>query len=99
MLWRAFDISTSRSRPRLRRTRALCKFNRGKVRRRGAPKLCGETQRTAPRGLELADEQNSRKRRVGRSERKRVVQRQGGERPMVQKYAAFPGCGEPVHAA
>src|SRR5216684_8843842 len=41
------------SRPRLRRTRALCKFNGGKVGRRGAPKLCGEAQRTAPRGLEL----------------------------------------------
>ena len=87
------------SRPRLRRTRALCKFNNGKVGRRGAPKLCGEAQRTAPRGLELAEEQDSRKRRVRRSGRKRFVRRQGGERRIVQKHAAFPSCGESFHAA
>jgi len=33
------------SRPRLRRTRALCKFNGGKVGRGRAPKLCGEALR------------------------------------------------------
>ena len=100
--WRVCALSIQRlegSRPRLRRTRALCQFNRGKVGRRGAPKLCGEARRTAPRGLGLAEEQNGRKRRVWRSGKKRLVRRQGGERRIVQKHAAFPSCGESFHAA
>src|SRR5258707_15811990 len=47
----------------------LCKFNGGKVRRRGAPKLCGEAQRTAPRRLELAEKQDDRTRRYGETGR------------------------------
>jgi hypothetical protein len=90
------------SRPRLRRTRALCKFNRGKVGRRGAAKLCGEAQKTAQRGLELAEKQNGRKRRVEKREeeissaaRRRTTN--GAEARRVSELCRVISCGSRGH--
>src|SRR5260370_40966173 len=46
------------SRPRLRRTRALCKFNCGKVRCPDSPGLCKRAQQTAAREKGMREVQN-----------------------------------------
>ncbi len=87
------------SRPWLRRTRALCKFNGGKVRCRGTPGLCGEAQKTTPQARELAGARNDRERSLWRNRKKRLVRRQDAEGRSVAKHAKFSGCGRRFHAA
>jgi hypothetical protein len=81
------------SRPRLRLTRALCKFYGGKVGRGRAPKGVRRSAEDSTAWAGAGRKQDDRKKREWRSGKKRFVPRQGGERLIVQKHAEFPSCG------
>src|SRR5229473_459816 len=80
------------SRPWLRRTRALCKFNCGKVRCRDAPRLCDRARQTTPED-EAGNEESRESRAMW------FVERQGRERLSVLTHAEV-SCGrDSFHAA
>jgi hypothetical protein len=89
------------SRPRLRRTRALCKFNCGKV-RFGAQlgRDCGErAQQPAQREKRVTEVQNSREETARESGKTRLEERPGTERLSVPTHAKVSRCKESFHAA
>jgi hypothetical protein len=88
-----------RSRPWLRRTRALWKFNVGKMRGRGAPRLCGGVQKTTPCIREPIAGQDCRYRRVWRSGKKRLLRRPDAEARSVAQHATYSDRGQRFHAA
>ena len=80
----------------MRRTRALCKFNCGKVRCRDAPRLCGRARQKASR----ADwwERISRRQRCG-DWKKRFVPKQGAGAWSMPKRAKNSSSNKSFHAA
>ena len=70
-----------------------------KVGRRGAPKLCGEAQRTAPRGQELAEKQDDRKKRGWKGGRRNLFGGKAENGELCRSTQSFRAVVESFHAA
>src|SRR5882724_1500734 len=87
------------SRPRLRRTRALCKFNGGKERRRTVPRLCRRARHVTVRARKLAVAKKGGEEGGQRRWKRRSVARQGTEVWSGSKHAKDSNWRESLHAA
>src|SRR5467141_5062916 len=83
----------------LRRTRALCKFNGGKERRRAVPRLCRRARHVTVGARKLAVAKKDGEKRGQRSWQRRSVPRQGTEVRSGSKHAKDSNGREWLHAA
>ena len=88
-----------RGRPWLRRTRALCKFNGGKERCRGVPRLCRGAQHIAVGSENPTSARECGERSIGGRRENRSLRRQSKEVQSTPRPAGFSSWREWFHAA